>query len=115
MASLMAGQSLGSAAKEFGVPKSTVAGWAKEIGDPLLPARVPNEKKDRIQELLVDLVIAKLESQISMSQHAGNKEWLFVQDASAVAMLLGVSDDKLLRLLEKFENPGDAGNTDRPT
>lgn len=111
MASLMAGQSLGNAAKEFGVPKSTVAGWAKEIGTSLASARVPDAKKEQIQGLLIDLFIAKLKSQISLAEHAGDKDWLEKQDASAVAMLLGVSDDKLIRLLEKYESHGDSTGT----
>lgn len=104
MAALLAGQTIRKVAEETGVPKSTVAAWGKDIGN-VVPA-VPDTKKEVIGELLVDLLIAKLKSQIAMSEQAGDKTWLKNQDASAFAMLLGVSDDKLLRLLEKFSSAG---------
>lgn len=105
MAALMDGQSLRQIERDHGVPKSTVERWGKEVelligGVPT----VPDTKKEQITGLLVDLLIAKLEGQIAMAKHTGDKEWLKKQDASAFAMLLGVSDDKLIRLLEKLGN-----------
>lgn len=105
MAALLEGQSLRQIEREHGVPKSTVERWGKEaellIGG--VPS-VPDTKKKQIGDLLIDLLIAKLEAQIAMAEHTGDKKWLKEQDASALAMLLGVSDDKLVRLLEKFES-----------
>jgi len=116
MAALMAGQSIREVSREHGVPKSTVEHWGNELkGLTVRVSSVSDTKKEQIQGLLIDLVIAKLESQIAMARHAADKNWLEKQDASAVAMLLGVSDDKLTRLLEKFESGTDAGNTDRPS
>lgn len=104
MAALMDGQSLRQIERTHGVPKSTIAAWSKETDGIVMSVRdTLDAKKTQITELLVDLFIAKLESQISLAQHAGDKAWLGKQDASAVAMLLGVSDDKLIRLLEKYE------------
>lgn len=107
MAALMDGQTLRQIEREHGVPKSTAAAWGKEAEAIVSGVRtVPDNKKDQIQGLLIDLFIAKLESQIALAKHAADKTWLQKQDASAVAMLLGVSDDKLMRLLEKYENDG---------
>lgn len=112
MAALMDGQSLRQIERDHGVSKSTVAAWGKEIeGLTVGVQSVPDTKKEKIRDLLVDLFIAKLESQISLAQHAGDKNWLQKQDASAVAMLLGVSDDKLIRLLEKYESNGSNAGT----
>lgn len=103
MAALLAGQSIRQVAKETGVPKSTVAAWGKEMGDIASTVQsVPDTKKERVGELLVDLLIARIESQIAMARHAGDTGWLKDQDASAVAMLMGVTDDKLVRMLEMF-------------
>lgn len=113
MAALMDGQSIRQIEREHGVPKSTVAAWGKETEGIVVSVRdTLDTKKAQITELLVDLFVAKLESQIALAQHAGDKTWLQKQDASAVAMLLGVSDDKLIRLLEKYES---AGPDARPT
>lgn len=104
MAALMDGQTVRQIEREHGVPKSTVAAWGKEaeaLTGGVQP--VPDTKKERIQSLLVDLFIAKIESQIALAKHAGNEEWLQKQDAGGVANLLGVSDDKLIRMLEKYE------------
>src|SRR4051812_25447223 len=96
MAALMAGQSLRQVARETGIPKGTIEHWGNEAKRLAGVGSVSDDKKERIQELLVDLFIAKIESQISLAEHAGDKVWLKLQDASAVAMLLGVSDDKLI-------------------
>ena len=105
MAALMDGQSIRAVSREHGIPKTTVQHWGEELRGMVgrVPT-VPSAKKEQIQELLIDLFIAKLESLIALSEHSGDKEWLQSQDASAVAMLLGVSDDKLMRLLERYES-----------
>jgi hypothetical protein len=113
MAALMEGQSIREASRTTGVPKTTVQHWNEELRGMVgrVPT-VPSTKKGQINELLVDLLIAKLESLIALSEHSGDKKWLQSQDASAVAMLLGVSDDKVMRMLEKFE--GDKSESTAP-
>lgn len=103
MAALLEGQSLRHVARETGIPKGTIEHWGNEAKRLAGVSTVSDDKKERIQGLLVDLFIAKIESQIALAKHAGDKAWLLKQDASAVAMLLGVSDDKLMRMLEKYE------------
>jgi len=107
MAALMDGQSIRQVSREHGVSKSTVAAWGKEAAGLVTGVQsVPDTKKGQIRDLLIDLLVAKLKSQIALAEHSGDKRWLTLQDASAVAMLAGVSDDKLIRLLEKFEDAG---------
>jgi hypothetical protein len=106
MAALLAGQSIRQVSREHGVPKTTVATWGKEAAGVVGVPSVPDTKREQIGGLLIDLLIAKLKSQIALAEHSGDKRWLTLQDASAVAMLAGVSDDKLIRLLEKFEDAG---------
>lgn len=112
MAALMDGQSLRQVAREHGVPKGTVEHWGNEAKRIVTSvSTVSDTKRERIGELLIDLLIAKIEAQTAISRHATDKAWLFKQDASALAMFYGVSDDKLVRLLEKFEGAGTNART----
>lgn len=105
MAALMDGQSIRQVAREMGVPKGTVEHWGNEAKRLVTSVSVVSDtKRERIGELLIELLVAKIEAQIAISKHAADKVWLLKQDASALAMFYGVSDDKLIRLLEKFES-----------
>ena len=105
MAALIEGQTIRQVSREHGVPKTTVARWGEEATGIIagVPS-VPDTKKEKIGGLLIDLLIAKLESQIALAKHTTDKTWLAKQEASALALLIGVSDDKLIRYLEKFED-----------
>ena len=114
MAALLAGQSISSLAKEYNLPKGTVSGWRRQADTKAANgvATVATQKKqDEINELLLDLVIAQLKSQIAMAEHSGDKRWLTLQEASAVAMLLGVSNDKVFRMLEALDGRTNAEST----
>src|SRR3972149_2373910 len=111
MAALLAGQSINSVAKEYHVPKGTVSGWHNKANRIVAGAwgvatvaADATQKQERIGGVVVDLFIAKLESQIALAEHVKDKRWLSQQDASGVAVLSGVSDDKLMRMLEKFDS-----------
>jgi transposase-like protein len=90
------------------VPVSTVYRWSRDARA-LIPYGDPDpiiEKKERIKELIIELVIVKLESLIEMAKFVKDPAWLRNQDASDVAILMGVSDDKLMRILERMQNAG---------
>jgi transposase-like protein len=115
MAALLSGQSASSVAKEFGIPRGTVATWQTRKAQPIVEgaaAAAAEKKQDEINELVLDLLIAQLQSQISMAQHSGDKKWLFIQDASAVAMLMGVGNDKVFRMLQALNSDRHGGGTD---
>lgn len=109
MAALLGGQTASSVARKFGIPRGTVAAWQTRKTDPIIASvatGAAQKKQDEINELVLDLLIAQLKSQISMADHAGDKSWLTDQDASAVAMLMGVENDKVFRLLQALEDAG---------
>jgi transposase-like protein len=109
MAALLDGQSIRKVAETYGVPRSTVGAWGQETGK--VVQAVPDAKRERIGDLLLALLEEKIVAQIAMTKHAGDKAWLNEQDASAFAMLYGVADDKMMRLLEKFESAGPESET----
>lgn len=110
MAALLAGQSASSVAKEFGIPRGTVISWQARKVEPILEgvatdaSDASQKKQQQVNDLVLDLLIAQLKSQIAMAEHAGDKKWLTIQDASAVAMLMGVGNDKVFRLLQALEH-----------
>jgi hypothetical protein len=103
----LAGQSASCIAKEFGIPRGTVAAWQTRKTDPIaagVATDAAQKKQDQINDLILDLLVAQLKSQISMAEHAGDKRWLFTQEASALAMLMGVGNDKVFRMLQALNN-----------
>jgi transposase-like protein len=120
MAALLAGQSISSVARQYEIPKGTVSGWQKQAGNPLGALVNPSpgvatvatqKKQDEILELLLDLVIAQLKSQIALANHLADKTWLMEQDASALGAALGISNDKVFRLLQTLNNDGQGPTT----
>lgn len=104
MAALMAGQSVTSVAGDFGIPKGTVHGWKRRLPEfqqhPV--ATVATETTERLGALVLDLVETELEGLIETGKIIRDREWLLEQDASELAVLIGVRHDKLMRMLEMF-------------
>lgn len=99
MAALLMGQSIESVAAEYKLPIGTVKVWAwKE--QPRDMATVTEEHREEIGELLMRYVRTALHSMTTQQEHFGDKDWLAKQDASHLAVLHGVSLDKVIRLLE---------------
>jgi transposase-like protein len=98
MAALLAGQSISSVAKEYRIPKSTVANWSagarREFGT------VPNPKKEEIGDRLIEYLNAALVTLRKQVEAFGDESWIKRQNASEVAVLHGVLADKTIRLLE---------------
>lgn len=107
LAALLAGQSASSIAKQFDIPRGTVAAWQARKTDPVVAtvaANAAQKKQAEIQELILDLLIAQLRSQIAMADHLADKDWLMQQDAAALGAALGISNDKVFRLLQALDN-----------
>lgn len=96
MAALLAGQSIGSIAREYNLPKSTVSRWKN--------SDVPQNgtQKKQISDLIVDYLRANLEALRAQAVMFSDRQWLAKQTASDVAVLHGVMTDKAIRLLEAF-------------
>jgi transposase-like protein len=106
MAALLSGQSVSSLEKEFGIPRGTISAWKSRKVEPIVEGAATGatqKRQDQINGLVLDLLVAQLKSQIALAEHAGDKRWLFMQDASAVAMLQGVGNDKVFRLLQELD------------
>lgn len=109
MAALLTGQSIPSVAKEYNVPRGTVYGWRRRIGEVAQESAAPDAtQKGEIGGLLLGYLTAALKTLKVQVEFFSDKQWLGKQDASEVAVLHGVLADKTIRLLEALSaNDGD--------
>lgn len=101
MAALLSGQSINSIAREYQIPKSTVANWSSDAHK-AADGVVPNTKKERIGELLLEYLEANLKALKAQAEQFADARWLSKQQADEAAVLHGVMTDKAIRLLEAF-------------
>ena len=103
MAALLAGQSISAVAKEYKIPKGTVASWrTRELGD--VTHTIATQKQFEIGELLLKYLVANLQALEAQAQLFKSHAWLAKQNASDAAVLHGVMTDKMVRLLEAMAN-----------
>ena len=101
---LLSGQSVSSIAKEYSIPKGTVSGWKTKQDQSGGVARVVDEKKKTdIGDLLIDLLTENLKAAKSIAIAVQDESYIKKQDASDVAVLLGVINDKAFRMLEALD------------
>jgi hypothetical protein len=97
MGALLTGQSAAAVAAAYKVPASTVRNWKREAS---LDSGVTASQKERIGHLIIDNLEAALETTRVMLSAFADKDWIRKQDASEVAVLYGVIQDKVFRVLE---------------
>lgn len=105
VAALLAGQSISSVAKEYKIPKGTVAAWKAREN----PSDLHTEKRERIGSLLIEYLETNLKALKKQAEVFSDEAWLKKQSASDAAVLHGVMTDKAVRLLEALEPNADAG------
>jgi transcriptional regulator with XRE-family HTH domain len=107
------GLSMSEIARRLSVSPATIKNWRMANQD-IVPLAVYDPhaaQKEKIRKLLLDLVVTKLESLIEMTKFTADKGWLRTQTAADVGSLMNTSDNKLFRLLEKFENARNESTT----
>lgn len=102
MAALLTGQSISSVAKEYRIPRGTVAHWRSLARSPLSEA--DRDTKKDVGDLLLDYLQESLLTLKAQVVHFRDKDWLTAQGASELAVLHGVQTDKAIRLLEALSD-----------
>lgn len=102
MAALLAGQSVSSCAKEYKIPKGTVSDWKRLALEGV--GSEPTQKRGGIGESLLDLVQTEIESLRQISVITRDPRWIKLQSAADLAVFTGVKHDKLVRMLEAFND-----------
>ncbi len=64
---------------------------------------IVNSKKDRIGELITEMLEASLASLTRIANITTDNVWLKSQNAAELATLYGVKADKIIRILEAIE------------
>lgn len=107
LAALLTGQSVSAVAKEYEIPKGTVASWkTRELGD--ISQTIATQKKEELGDLLLEYLRETVKTLIEQAKFARDVEWLKKQPASEFAVMHGVQTDKAVRLLEALRaKPGD--------
>ena len=108
VAALLQGQSAGSVASEYHIPETTVRYWRDNSSKILHP------KKEIIGDLILEYLIANLETLKIQAEMFRKETWLNRQSASEAAVLHGVMTDKAIRLLEALSKARDNAAPDKP-
>lgn len=110
MAALLAGQHVNDVAKTYNLNPVTVRGWMARDVKAIHQAQAIVNGQSRIGDLIMEylavLLVAVMEMVKRVSQ---DPNWLLKQDASGVAVLIGVLTDKLVRIIEALPQPEDGG------
>jgi transposase-like protein len=105
MAALLTGQSINQVAKEYNLPRSTVASWRQRA--PGVQPVQDTKKSAEIGDLLLQYLKTNLETLRVQAEHFRDKAWLSRQSAESAAVLHGVMTDKAIRLLEALSRNND--------
>jgi transposase-like protein len=94
-------------AAKYGLKASTVRGWKTQERGALVVAETdPSaiaQKKQRIQELMLEYLEASLNAQIAQAYVSADPTYINRQPAESLAILHGVLGDKFVRLVEAFQ------------
>lgn len=100
LSALLTGQAVSDVAERYNIPQSTVRYWQAKMQN---IADVPDDEREKIGILLLNYLIATLETLKIQSMVFRDEEWLRDQDAPGLAVLHGVITDKAIRLLEALQ------------
>lgn len=115
MAALLEGQSAAQVAEDYNIPVGTIHSWKnrQENANAEDYARIASEKRERIADLIIELLSSHLEAATSIIKAvADDEEYIKNQSASEVAVLLGVINDKAFRMLEALGRAEDRSTED---
>lgn len=103
VAALMLGQPAAVIAQRFGLPAGTVRRWeeAYDISNPL-------KRRDSLSEMLMVFIEQELASLMSISIATSDEEWIKSQDASELAQLIGVKQDRIMAVLGAYSKAQDS-------
>jgi len=114
VAAVVAGESLTSVARRFGVGKATVERWHREYG----PVQPDNARtREEIGALVYDTVVETLRALALRTRVTGREDWVAKQSAADLASLSAIDWDRVIRVLGAFrpdDDPPQLGAPEAP-
>lgn len=107
LAALLQGQSVNEIARVYKMPKSTVSRLKKTLPADKLQ-QVGTQKAENLAEMIATNLERSFAAISNVLNVTNNVDWLNKQSASELATLLGVTSDKVFRVLEAIENAQNA-------
>jgi transposase-like protein len=106
VAALLAGQSVSQVARQYELPKGTVSNW-KIRGTGVPPTETQKDATpsggQNIGDLLVTLLETNIKGLIAASAVLQDTDWVRSQDASELGVFIGITHDKVVRMLEAMD------------
>lgn len=103
-AALLAGQSVSAVAREYNLPKGTVSAWRTRREAPgVADGATQKDGKESIGDLLLTLLESNIRGLIAASAVLQDADWVRDQDASELGVFLGITHDKVVRMLEAMD------------
>jgi hypothetical protein len=99
IAELLAGAAVNATARKYSLPKSTVSRIRSEVAPEQLE-QVGTEKRQRIDDLLLECISVHVEATIAIARHVSTKEFLAAKSAESIVEVHREMSDTALRLLE---------------
>jgi transposase-like protein len=112
LAALLVGQGVDEVAGTYSLPRRTVARWRASLGSQEL-ANLGHKKRDELGEMLMGYLREMTTTLTAQARFFRDKGWLEQQTAADLAVLHGVSMDKVFRLIEASERAKALKNDDR--
>lgn len=109
IAAMLAGEAPASVAERLGVPLGTVKSWRSRDAQALVNsgaavATDATPKRDELGRLVSEYLRESLRALRAQSELFADAEWLKKQSAAELAILHGVLNDKVVRILSALRN-----------
>jgi transposase-like protein len=103
IAALLVGQGVSEIARQYKIDASTVSRLKKVIPSEKLQ-QVAIQKRDELSDLIGEFLTEGFKAVKNIWNITENNDWLSQQPAHELATFVGVTSDKLFRVLEAIEN-----------
>lgn len=104
IAAMLGGEAIREVERRTGISRPTLQAWKREAVKPALDHKKEKELGERVAIFLADA----LDGLAALARQAQNTEWVNRQNASDLAIFMGVLADKTIRVAAVVQNDASA-------